>query len=96
MEANMRTRTQFSVWIAAIALLLAGASGHLHAQEREHFGVTAYPGAHHLFDEPGANRQHREQTARNGMAVIRYDAESATRSCAFAEQFFSRHLAAKT
>lgn len=62
---------------------------------REHFGVTVYPGAHHVFDEPGANRQHREPTARNGVAVIRYNAEAAERAWAFAVQFFTTHLAAK-
>lgn len=62
---------------------------------REHFGVTVYPGAHHVFDEPGANRQHRERIARHGVAVIRYNAEAAEKSWAFAEQFFATHLAAK-
>lgn len=62
---------------------------------REHFGATVYPGAHHVFDEPGANRQHRERIARHGVAVIRYNAEAAEKSWAFAEQFFARHLAAK-
>jgi len=62
---------------------------------REHFGVTVYPDAHHLFDEPGANRQHRERIARNGIAVIRYKAEAAEKAWAFAVEFFSRHLAAR-
>ncbi len=62
---------------------------------REHFGATVYPGAHHVFDEPGANRQHRERIARHGVAIIRYNAEAAEKSWAFAEQFFARHLAAK-
>ena len=62
---------------------------------REHFGATVYPGAHHVFDEPGANRQHRERIARNGVAVIRYNAEAAEKAWAFAVKFFSRHLAAK-
>jgi dienelactone hydrolase len=62
---------------------------------REHFGVTVYPGAHHVFDEPGANRQHRERIARHGVAVIRYNAEAAGKAWASAVEFFSRHLAAK-
>jgi uncharacterized protein len=62
---------------------------------RKHFDVTVYPGAHHVFDEPGANREHRERMARNGIAVIKYNAEAAEKAWAFAEQFFSRHLAAK-
>jgi len=62
---------------------------------RGHFGATVYPGAHHVFDEPGASRQHREPIARNGMAIIRYNAEAAGKAWAFAEQFFTRHLAAK-
>lgn len=62
---------------------------------REHFGATVYPGAHHVFDEPGANRQHRERIARHGVAVIRYNAEAAEKAWAFAEQFFTRHLASK-
>jgi dienelactone hydrolase len=47
------------------------------------------------YDEPGANRQHRERIARHGVAVIRYNAEAAEKSWAFAEQFFATHLAAK-
>jgi uncharacterized protein len=62
---------------------------------REHFGVTVYPGSHHVFDEPGANRQHREPMARNGVAVIRYNSEAAAKAWAFAVQFFSQQLAAK-
>jgi dienelactone hydrolase len=62
---------------------------------REHFGATVYPGAHHVFDEPGANRQHRERIARHGVAVIRFNAEAAENAWAFAVKFFSRHLAAK-
>jgi dienelactone hydrolase len=62
---------------------------------RGHFGATVYPGAHHVFDEPGANRQHRERIARNGVAIIRYNAEAAEKSWAFAEQFFTQRLAAK-
>lgn len=62
---------------------------------REHFGVTVYPDAHHLFDEPGANRQHRERIARNGIAVIRYNADAAEKAWAFTVEFFSRHLAVR-
>jgi dienelactone hydrolase len=67
----------------------------LPAGVRQHFGATVYPGAHHVFDEPGANRQHRERIARHGVAVIRYNAEAAEKAWAFAVKFFSRHLAAK-
>jgi dienelactone hydrolase len=67
----------------------------LPAGAREHFGVTVYPGAHHVFDEPGANRQHREPTARNAVAIIRYNAEAAEKAWAFAVQFFTTNLAAK-
>jgi dienelactone hydrolase len=62
---------------------------------REHFGATVYTGAHHLFDEPGAARQHREPFARHGMAVMRYNAEAAEKAWAFAEAFFSKNLAPK-
>jgi uncharacterized protein len=62
---------------------------------RGHFGVTVYPGAHHVFDEPGANRQHRESIARNGVAVIRYNAEAAEKAWAFAVQFFTSNLTPK-
>jgi len=62
---------------------------------REHFAVTVYPGAHHVFDEPGANRQHRDEYARNGIAVTRYNADAAAKAWVFAEQFFSQALAAK-
>ncbi|MDH4093329.1 MAG: dienelactone hydrolase family protein [Betaproteobacteria bacterium] len=62
---------------------------------RKHFATTVYPGAHHVFDEPGANRQHRELSARHGVAVIRYNADAAEKAWAFAVQFFSENLATK-
>lgn len=62
---------------------------------RKHFAATVYPGAHHVFDEPGANREHRERIARHGVAVIRYNADAAEKAWAFAVQFFSENLETK-
>ena len=62
---------------------------------RQYFAATVYPGAHHVFDEPGANRQHRDSYSLNGTVVVRYNSEAAEKAWAFAEQFFSQNLAAR-
>lgn len=67
----------------------------LPADVRTHFAATVYPGAYHVFDEPGANREHRDPYALRGTVVIRYNSEAAEKAWAFATQFFSQALAAK-
>jgi uncharacterized protein len=62
---------------------------------REHYAATVYPGAYHVFDEPGANRSHRDRYARgNGIVVVRYSAQAADKAYSFAALFFAQHLAA--
>ena len=64
--------------------------------ERKQFGATVYPGAYHCFDLPHKVPQFQDRIAflgRGGMVTNKFDAAIAEQSLAFAEQFFSQHLA---
>ena len=64
--------------------------------ERKQFSATVYPGAYHAFDLPHQVAQYQDRIAflgRGGTVRNKFDPAVAEKSLAFAEQFFSKHLA---
>jgi len=65
---------------------------------RGHFAVTVYPGAHHGFDEPRADRQYNDMIAHKGTGgrvTHRENPDAAKKAHQFAVEFFQTHLGVK-
>ncbi|MEW6688241.1 MAG: dienelactone hydrolase family protein [Pseudomonadota bacterium] len=70
----------------------------LSENDRKQFGATVYPGAYHAFDNPHAVQSYQDRLAflgRGGTVTNKFDAATAAKSLAFAEEFFAKHLGLK-